>query len=481
MASSDMRVDRLPPHSIENEQGVLGCILLSPQECLTQYTEKVGDTSDIFYDLRHQTIIDRLLVMYDQRIPIDLISLQQNLKDWGLLDEVGGIPYLNTLQDSVPSASNLTYYLDVVIEKSWLRKAIGTCTDFVGRVYDFQGELPQLVDEFESSVMRLTQQRDQASSVPIGDLVMGAMNALESYYNRQGAPGAVATGYLDLDRILLGGLKQGEMMILAARPSMGKTSLLMNMMENIATVQRLPVGIFSLEMTKEALTMRMICSRSRVNLSNATDGFLSERDFPRLTAAAGTIRNAPIYIDDTPALSILQLRAKARRMMQQYGIKVLGVDYLQLMHSTSKRARENRQLEVSEISSGLKALAKELNIPIVVLSQLNRGIEQGGARKPRLSDLRESGSLEQDADVVGMLYKPEGEPEEEADNQSREAIRVNLLIAKQRNGPTGDIWLTFLKPYTRFESTTRVSTEDMPAPREQQPELGQGSLPPSDS
>jgi replicative DNA helicase len=272
----------------------------------------------------------------------------------------------------------------------------------------------------------------------------------------------VGTGFMDLDK-MTSGLHAGEMIVIAARPSMGKTSLAMNIAEHVAIDERLPVGVFSLEMTAESLVLRMLCSRSRVNLRSVRDGFLAERDFPKLTGAAGKLAGAPLFIDDTAALSILQLRAKARRMAQQYGIKLFVVDYLQLLHSTARRA-ENRQQEIADISNGIKALAKELNLPVIVLSQLNRELEREKNRKPRLSDLRESGAIEQDADVVGLLYKPSSDEDEGADGggNEQEAVPVNLLIAKQRNGPTGDVALTFLKSYTRFEGAAKVSDDDVP-------------------
>jgi replicative DNA helicase len=269
----------------------------------------------------------------------------------------------------------------------------------------------------------------------------------------------IGTGFVDLDK-MTSGLHEGEMIVIAARPSMGKTSLAMNVAEHVALEQKLPVGVFSLEMTSESLIMRMLCSRSRVNLRNIRDGFLAERDFPKLTGAAGKLANAPLFIDDTSGLSILQMRAKARRMWQQYGIKLFVVDYLQLLHSTARRA-ENRQQEIADISSGIKSLAKELKVPVIVLSQLNREMEKDKNRKSRLSDLRESGSIEQDADLVGLLYKASSGDEEESPSD-QDAIPVNLLVAKQRNGPTGDVHLTFLKSYTRFESAAKISNDDVP-------------------
>jgi replicative DNA helicase len=457
------KVDRLPPHSPEAEQGVLGCVLLSPNECMGQCIEKFKGGEEVFYDLRHQTIFSTLAEMYDRREAIDVITLQQQLKNKQLLEEVGGIPYLAALPDAVPSAANLSYYLDIVQEKYLLRKMIHTCTDVVARVYDHEGDVDALMDEVERDILRISESRVQSQTTAIKELVHRAINTIEKFHQGQGKLTGVGTGFTDLDK-MTSGLHGGEMIVIAARPSMGKTSLAMNIAEHVAIEQRLPVGVFSLEMTSESLVLRMLCSRSRVNLRNVREGFLAERDFPKLTGSAGKLSSAPLYIDDSSGLSILQLRAKARRMAQQYGVKLFIVDYLQLLHSTSRRA-ENRQQEIADISSGIKSLAKELNVPVVVLSQLNREIEREKGRPPRLSDLRESGAIEQDADVVGLLYRPKsGSDDDEGGGGGAEedALPVNLLLAKQRNGPTGDVELTFLKSYTRFESKAKVSDEDVP-------------------
>ena len=454
-------MDRLPPHSPEAEQGVLGCILLSPNDSMGECLEKLKAGAEVFYDLRHQSIFATLAEMYDAREAIDLITLQQRLKDRQLLEQVGGLPYLASLPDKVPSAANLTYYLDIVREKHLLRKMISVCTGVVGRVYDYEGEVDTLLDEVERDVLRISESRVQEHVNTIKDLVKKAINTIEDYHQRQGMLTGIATGFPDLDK-MTSGLHGGEMVVIAARPSMGKTSLAMNIAEHVAVDLKLPVGVFSLEMTSESLVLRMLCSRSRVNLRNVREGFLAERDFPKLTGAAGILASAPLFIDDSGGLSILQLRAKARRMFQQYKIKLFVIDYLQLLHSTSRRA-ENRQQEIADISNGIKALAKELNVPVIVLSQLNRELEREKNRKPRMSDLRESGAIEQDADLIGLLYKPNADDEEAAAPAAEEdAVPVNLLIAKQRNGPTGDVHLTFLKPYTRFESAAKVSDEDMP-------------------
>jgi replicative DNA helicase len=461
------KLERLPPHSIEAEQGVLGCVLLSPNECLGELIQTFKGGPEAFYELRHRSVLELLIEMYDAKEAIDLITLQQRLKDRNQLEGIGGLSYLSALVDSVPSAANLSYYLDIVREKYLLRRMIQTCTEVIARVYEQQGEVDALLDEVERDVLHISEEREQDAPRTIKDLVHKAINTIEDFHQRQGMLTGISSGFPDLDK-LTSGLHGGEMIVIAARPSMGKTSLAMNIAESVAIDQRLPVGVFSLEMTAESLVLRMLCSRARVNLRDIREGFLAERDFPKLTGAAGKLANAPLFIDDSPGLSILQLRARARRMTQHHGIKLFIIDYLQLLHSTSARRVENRQQEIADISNGIKALAKELNVPVIVLSQLNRELEKDKSRKPRLSDLRESGAIEQDADLVGLLYKADpanpsrpfnGEEEEE---QEQDALPVNLLIAKQRNGPTGDVRLTFLKGYTRFESAAKVSPDDVP-------------------
>jgi replicative DNA helicase len=452
-------LDRLPPHDAACEIGVLGCCLLLPNQCIAECIEALKDDGKAaFYDLRHQTIYEHLVAMFDARTPVDLISVQARLKDAQLLEQVGGIAYLSQLQDAVPSAANLSWYLGIVKEKFLLRRMIATCTGVVGQIYDWTGEADELLDEIEKEILRVNESRAQTGTRKMPDLVQSSIAMVENYFARQGEITGIATGFDDFDK-MTDGLHSGEMIVIAARPSCGKTSLAMNIAEHVAVNLKLPVGVFSLEMSAESLVLRMMCSLGRVNLRNIRDGFMTQADFPKLTNAAGKLNASPLHIDDTAALSILQLRARARRMHQQHGIKLFVIDYLQLMHSTSRKASDNRQVEIADISGGIKALAKELKVPVIVLAQLNREIEKDKSRKPRLSDLRESGSIEQDADLVGMLYKPEADDDV---NENTDGQPVNLLIAKQRNGPTGDVHLTFLKPYTRFESASKISGEDAP-------------------
>src|SRR5450432_285066 len=464
IASTDtMKLDRLPPHSPEAEQGVLGCVLLSPNECMGLCIENLkGDGHEVFYDLRHQTIYETLAMMYDTGEAIDVITLQQRLKDKQLLEQIGGIAYLAQLQDSVPSAANLSYYVEIVQEKFLLRRMISTCTEVVGRVYDYEGDVETLLDDVEKDILRINESRAQSSTASVKELVGKAILTVENYFGRQGTLNGLGTGFPDLDR-MTDGLHGSEMIVIAARPSMGKTSLAMNIVEHVVLEQNLSAGVFSLEMSAESLVLRMLCSIARVNLRSIREGFMSEADFPQLTSAAGRLAKAKLLIDDSAGLSILQLRARARRMHQQHGVKLFVIDYLQLLHSTARRSQDNRQQEIADISSGIKALAKELKVPVLVLSQLNRELEKDKSRKPRLSDLRESGAIEQDADVVGLLYKPSaGDDDDGVQTEEADGLPVNLFIAKQRNGPTGDINLTFLKSYTRFESAAKVSDEDVP-------------------
>lgn len=455
-------MDRLPPYAPDAERGVLGCVLLSPNEAMGECLRLIKPGAEAFYDLRHQVIYSVLVTMYDSRAPIDLITLQQRLRDSGQLEAVGGLTYLNQIADAVPSAANLSYYVEIVLEKHLLRRMLQTCTTVIGRVYECESDVPALLDEVERDILRINEERERPESKAIKDLVNSAINTIEELHARQGVLSGLSTGFTDFDKMTTG-LHKGEMIVIAARPSMGKTSLAMNIAEHVAIELKLPVAVFSLEMTAESLVLRMMCSRAEVNLRDVREGFLAERDFPRLTHAAGEIASSPLFIDDTSGLSILQVRARARRLWQQHQIKLLVIDYLQLLHSETRRAKDNRQQEIAEISSGIKALAKELEIPVIILSQLNREIEKDKARKPKLSDLRESGAIEQDADLVGLLYKPSSNDDEESvPRDEPTGVEVSLLIAKQRNGPTGDVPLTFLKRFTRFKPAAKVAPDDVP-------------------
>ena len=446
-------VPRSLPYSEDAEKGVLCSLLLSPRE--------VGDLCilrlqpDAFYAPAHKIIYELVIEFSDKSKPIDFITMKQSLKDRGFLEEIGGPEFLNELYTFIPTAANAGYYVDIVREKYLLRRLILACNSLASRCYDDQENVEPLLDDAERQIFEITGDHVKIDVVPAKDLVMQAIEQIEKVYENRGSVTGLPTGFTEFDQ-MTSGLHQAEMIVIAARPSMGKTALAMNIAEHVALVEGKPVAVFSLEMSSQQLVQRLLCSRAKVNLQRVRNGFLSERDFPSLTSAASRLATAKLFIDDSPGLSIAELRAKARRLVASHQVQLLVIDYLQLLRSTSRRAQDNRQIEISEISAGIKSLAKELNIPIIVIAQLNRQpdarAKEGG--RPRLSDLRESGSIEQDADVVGLLVRSEYyETDEEA--KQEKAGEAELIIAKQRNGPTGDVPLTFLKEYTRFENRAR--------------------------
>jgi replicative DNA helicase len=393
--------------------------------------------------------------------PVDFISLTQALKDKGELDKAGGAAAISELFTFVPTATNADYYIDIVREKFLLRQLIATCTEFAGRAYEEQGEVKLLLDEAEAKVMQIGEERFKGVFADMRTEVMNAIAAIENLYKNRGGLSGLSSGFKKLDE-MTGGLRGSEMFVVAARPSMGKTAFAMNIAENVAVNQGKAVGVFSLEMSSSQLVQRLLCSHARVNLGRVRDGFLSQQDVTKITKSAAILSKSQIYIDDTPSISILELRAKARRMRERHNIELIVIDYLQLLRSPSKRGQDNRQIEVAEISSGIKALAKELDIPIIVLAQVNRNPDArtGNAKgRPRMSDLRESGSIEQDADIIGLLVR--SEVYEDDDEAKKElAGEAELIIAKQRNGPTGDVPLTFLKEFTRFEDRAAEAREE---------------------
>lgn len=452
-----VEVDRLPPHSLDAEQGILGCIILDPNEAMPVCIDRIRK-SEVWFDLRHRTIYEVLLELYDARTPIDSITLRQKLKDTGQLDAVGGIVFISTLPDMTPSAANVGHYLDILLEKYRLRRVSQFCTEVVSDVYN-SPESAKVFAKLEKGLLEITSETP-VRQVTIKEAVHGALNTMEEAHKRGENGGSTLTGlswgFVDLNR-MTGGLKNSDMIVIAARPSVGKSSLAMNIAESVAVDQRCPVGVFSLEMDTASLVQRMLCSRARVNSRHIRDGFLTQSDFTKIAGAAGKLANAPMFIDDSAGLTLTQFRSRARRMHQLHDIKLFVVDYLQLL-SLGGRV-ENRQREVGTISNGIKQLAKELNVPVIVLSQLSRDLENGGKgkpRRPRLSDLRESGEIEQDADIVGLMSREDGQNQSPDD----EAAPVLLDIAKHRNGATGEVHLTFLKNFTRFESAAKITAED---------------------
>lgn len=438
------------PQNVEAERGLLGSILLSPREVLNDCAEQI--TEEAFYSPAHGTIFRVLVEMWSANQQIDVITLTNRLRDLNVLDAVGGPGAVTELFGFVPTAANAPHYLDIVLEKSLLRRMITACTSSAARCYEEQGDVPQLLDDVEREIFTIGETRFRKTAPDMRDEVFAALENIEKMYQQRGRISGLATGFTVFDQ-MTDGLHPGEMIIVAARPSMGKTALAMNIVEHVALnlEEPKPVGVFSLEMSTQQLVQRMLCSRARVNMKKIRSGMLARAEHGKLNDAAAALSESSIFIDDTASLTILELRAKARRMRDRHRIELIAIDYLQLCRSTSRRGQDNRQIEIAEISSGIKALAKELEIPIIVLAQLNRQPEQRGGGKPRMSDLRESGSLEQDADVVALLVRPEVYEDDE-DTKSDLAGKAELLIAKQRNGPIGEIPLTFIKEYTRFEN-----------------------------
>lgn len=446
-------VPRSLPYSEDAEKGVLCSLVLSPREVADLCILRLHP--DAFYAPAHKIIYELVIEFSDKSKTIDFISLKQTLKDRGFLEEIGGPEFLNEVYTFVPTAANAGYYIDLVREKYLLRRLILACNALSSRCYDDQENVEPLLDDAERQIFEITGDHVKIDVVPTKDLVMEAIEQIEKIYENRGSVTGLPTGFTEFDR-MTSGLHPAEMVVIAARPSMGKTALAMNIAEHVAIDAGKPVAVFSLEMSSQQLVQRLLCSRAKVDLQRVRNGFLSERDFPSLTTAASRLATAKLFIDDTPGLTIAELRAKARRLYSTHQIQLLVIDYLQLLRSMSRRAQDNRQIEISEISAGIKALAKELKIPIIVVAQLNRQpdtrAKEGG--RPRLSDLRESGSIEQDADLVGLLVRSEYY-EVDDDAKQEKAGEADLIIAKQRNGPTGDIPLTFLKQFTRFENRAR--------------------------
>ena len=448
-------IHRPPPHSVEAEQGVLGSMLISPRDAIAEVVEKITD--EYFYVPAHQTVFNVLVELWNMGAGIDLITFTQVLRDRNVLETVGGAAAITNMFTFVPTAANVGYYIEIVRDKYILRSIIAAGTESVRRAYEEQDEVGNLLDEVEQKIFAVGEDRFKGQMLSMKDQVMEAIESIEKLYERKGGITGISTGFVEFDR-MTSGMHPAEMIVIAARPSMGKTALAMNIAEHVSINEKLPVGVFSLEMSSQQLVQRLLCSRARVNLQKVRDGFLGERDFPSLTAAASKLAEAKIFIDDSASLTILELRAKARRLKAQQDVQLIIIDYLQLLRSTSRRAQDNRQLEISEISAGLKGLAKELKIPVIVVAQLNRQPEQRTGGKPRLSDLRESGSIEQDADLVGLLVRPEMYEEDDEMRQEKSG-EAELIIAKLRNGPVGEIPLTFLKEFTRFEDRARNVTE----------------------
>lgn len=450
--SSQQAAGKAMPESLAAEAAVLGSMIVDPA-CIGEVIEYLGaGGTEAFYRVEHQIIYDTIVHLYDTNrgIGVDGVLVRENLEKNKQLEEIGGTEYLQKIVDTVPSSANALFYARIIKDKLLLRQLIQAATDILSEAYDVGGETDLKLDQAEQKIFAIADQKITGASSNLKDLVTSAYELIEK---RQGHHvTGLATGYFELDEQTCG-LQNGEMIIIAGRPSMGKTALALNIAEHIGVVEQMPVAIFSLEMGRQQLAERFLCSNSRIESQLVRKGMLSTAHFEELVKACGTLSETPIYIDDTAGLTPLELRAKARRLKSRHNIRCVMLDYLQLMSLGFGRI-ESRQQEITAISRHIKGLARELDIPVVVLSQLNRSPEGREGHKPRMSDLRESGSIEQDADVVMLLHREDYYHRGEEGYQ--ENNNAELIIAKQRNGPTGTIKLSFLEKITRFENYSDV-------------------------
>ena len=440
-----MAADRTLPHNLEAEKCVLGAILID-NPSFNQAAEVI-DAQDFFRDA-HRRIFEKMVGLSERSQPIDPVTLKDELVRTGELDDVGGPAYVASLTDGVPRSANVEFYARIVKEKSTLRRLISSATEVLARAYDAEEGADDLLDEAERSIFQIAEHRLRSGFVPLSQLVNSGYELIEKLQEHKGLVTGVPSGFTDLDE-LTSGFQKSDLVIVAARPSMGKTSLVLNIALHCAAEAGRTVGIFSLEMAKEQLFMRMLTSEARVDAHRFRGGFLGEQDYERLVAAFARLHEARVFIDDTPSAGILEMRAKARRLKMEHGLDLIVVDYLQLMQGRGRF--ENRQQELASISRSLKILAKELQVPIIALSQLSRAPESRSDHRPQLSDLRESGALEQDADVVLFIYREDMYAVEGERSPDSEGT-AEIIIGKQRNGPVGTVRLAFLKQYTRFEN-----------------------------
>ena len=446
MKDIDTSLHRVPPQNLEAEQSVIGGILLDNQ-ALNSVLE-VLHVED-FYSEAHRKIFAAIIELYDRNEPSDLITLSNMLKSKNQLDQAGGASYLSSLADNVPSAANIDHYSKIVKEKSILRNLISTATDILSKSYNPGTDIDIVLDEAEQAIFDISENKIRPSFSPFKDIIKESIKTIERLYERKEVVTGVPTGFEKIDDIT-SGLQKSDLIIIAGRPSMGKTAFALNMAQSAALEANIPVAIFSLEMSKEQLALRMLSSEARVDSQRIRRGFLGEADWPRLISAAGRLSEAPIYIDDTPAITVLEMKAKSRRLKSTVDLGLIILDYLQLMRSSGYR--DSREQEISEISRSLKALAKELNVPVVALSQLNRKLEDRGDKRPQMADLRDSGAIEQDADVIAFIYRDE--VYNKSDENSEKGF-AEIIIGKQRNGPTGMVKLLFQDRFTRFDNLAR--------------------------
>ena len=439
---NDPQLDRVPPHNQEAEQSVIGAIFLEPQALITASEILIAED---FYRSAHQKIFSTMLRLSDQGKAIDIVTVTEELSTHNELEDVGGISYITEIANAVPTAANAGYYAQIVSEKAVLRRLIRVATKIAEDGYTREDELDALLAEAERKVMEVANRKNAGDFKHVKDVLVETYANVEHLQNRKGDITGIPTGFRDLDR-LTAGFQRGDLIIVAARPSVGKTAFALNVAQAVGTQTTENVAIFSLEMGAEQLVMRMLCAEGNIDAQVLRTGALNSEDWRKLTMATGTLSRAGIYIDDSAGVRVSEIRAKCRRLKQEHGLGMILIDYLQLIQG-SGGAGQNRQQEVSEISRSLKALARELEVPVIALSQLSRGVEQRQDKRPMMSDLRESGSIEQDADIVAFLYR-----EDYYDKQTEDANTIEIIVAKQRNGPTDTVKLAFKKEFNKFVS-----------------------------
>lgn len=442
----DESFDRLPPQNIEAEQAVIGAILIAP-DILPGIAERLHPED--FYRGAHQILFKAALEISESGEPVDIVTLTARLQSQGKLDESGGLDYLISLSRSVPTAANAEYHAQIIADRALLRRLIGVSTEIAATGYAGSEDVGQLLDTAERRILALAQTRTGTGFTVIKDVLMQAYERIEFLYNNKGGMTGVASGYMELDR-MTSGFQQSDLIIIAARPSVGKTAFALNIAQNVAVRVQKTVAVFSLEMSKEQLVQRMICAEANIDANVLRTGQLQDEDWTKLTMGIASLSDAPLFIDDTAGITLTEMRSRLRRLKVEHGLNLVVIDYLQLIQAHGRS--DNRQQEISEISRSLKGLARELDVPIIALSQLSRSVEQRQDKRPMLSDIRESGSIEQDADVVAFLYR-----DDYYDPESEKKNIVEVIIGKQRNGPTGKVELVFLKNFNKFVSLERAA------------------------
>ena len=440
-------IERVPPQNIEAEQAVLGAMLIK-KEAIAEVSQLLKPAD--FYREAHRIVYETMLELFNKNEAVDLITVTEQLRKNDLLEKAGGIAFVTSLANAVPTAANVEYHARIVEEKAQLRNLINSATEIAGMAYEASDDITDVMDKSEKMILEVAARQNSGSFVPIKEILMDTFSKIEKLYETKGGITGLPSGFKDLDK-LTSGLQPSDLILVAARPSMGKTAFTLNIAQHGAVHENKSVAFFSLEMSKEQLVQRMLCSEGGIDSQRLRVGELEENDWEKLINAADRLSRAPIYIDDTAGITVMELRSKARRLKAEHDLQLIVIDYLQLMQGRSSKNSDNRQQEISEISRSLKALARELNVPVIALSQLSRSVESRQVKKPMLSDLRESGSLEQDADIVMFLYR-----EDYYDPETEHKNITDVIIAKHRNGPVDTVQLFFHKQFTKFADLSRL-------------------------